>query len=210
MTMPRTHFRWGLWGSLVGLLAVGGAVVAFTRGPSVTYDNPTSPRPVKGKSGAAVVVQEFSDFQCPACAATAPFLNDLVERYASDIELAFKHFPLTQIHANAYNAALASECANDQGKFWEYHDVLFANQSALGVSDLKQYAADLGMQAETFAACLDTRAEKSIVDADVAEANQKQVPGTPTFFVNGTMTDTSGLETAIKSALGGAVQGPVR
>lgn len=209
--MAHAHFRWGLWGTLAGIVAIGLAgVFLASRGPKVTYDNVNSPRPVEGNASAKVVVQEYSDFQCPACGATYPFVKQLVAKYARDIRFEFKHFPLTKIHINAYNAALASECANDQQKFWPYHDKLFENQTKLGTSDLKQYASDLSLDTTKFNACLDTRAEKSIVDADVSEGTTKQVPGTPTFFVNGTQTATGDLEAAVKAAIGGAVQGPVQ
>ncbi|MDP2789825.1 MAG: thioredoxin domain-containing protein [bacterium] len=209
--MANTRFRWGLWGTVAGIVAIGIAGVALSsRGPKVSYDNVNSPRPFEGNASAKVVVQEYSDFQCPACGAVYPFVKSLVGKYAKDIRLEFKHLPLTKIHINAYSAALASECANDLGKFWPYHDKLFENQTSLGTSDLKKYAVDLGLDTTKFNACLDTRAKKSVVDADVSEGTTKQVPGTPTFFVNGQQTATGDLEKAIKSAIGGAVQGPVQ
>lgn len=208
--MAQTRFRWGLWGSILGVVVVAVAAFAFTRGTGVTYDNPTSPRPFAGTAEAKVVVQEYSDFQCPACGSAYPYVKSLVQQYANNIRFEFKHYPLTKIHANAYNAALASECANDQGKFWEYHDKLFENQTQLSVGSLKQYAADLSLDTTKFNACVDTRAEKPIVDADMKTGDGLKVPGTPTFFVNGTMVATGDLETAIKAAIGGAVQGPVR
>jgi protein-disulfide isomerase len=209
--MAKAQFRWGLWGTIAGIIAIGIAGVALTsRGPKASYDNVNSPRPVEGNANSKVVVQEYSDFQCPACGATYLLVKELVQKYAKDVRFEFKHFPLTKIHINAYSAALASECANDQGKFWPYHDKLFENQTNLGTSDLKKYAVDLGLDTTKFNACLDTRAEKSIIDADVREANTRQVPGTPTFFVNGKQVATGDLEVAIKAALGGAVQGPVQ
>jgi protein-disulfide isomerase len=209
--MAHAPFRWGLWGTIVGIIAIGIAGVALTqRSPKVTYQNVNSPRPVDGNPSAKVVVQEYSDFQCPACGAAYPFVKDLVAKYSKDIRFEFKQFPLTKIHINAYNAALATECANDLGKFWPYHDKLFENQTKLSSGDLKQYAVDLGLDSAKFNACLDTQAKKSVVDADIAEGNAKQVPGTPTFFVNGQQTAGGDLETAIKSAIGGAVQGPVK
>jgi len=165
---------------------------------------------VEGNVNAKVVVQEFSDFQCPACGAVYPFVKQMIEQYGKEVHFEFRHFPLTKIHINAYSAALASECANDQGKFWPYHDKLFENQDKLSSSNLKQYAVDLALDTTKFNACLDTRAEKSIIDADVREADTRQVPGTPTFFVNGKQTATGDLEVAIKAAIGGAVQGPVQ
>jgi protein-disulfide isomerase len=210
--MTNTRFRWGLWGTIIGIVVVAGVIgiVLASRGSKVTYQNVNSPRPVEGNANAKVVVQEYSDFQCPACGAAYPVVKALVEKYSKDIRLEFKQFPLTKIHINAYNAALASECANDQGKFWVYHNKLFENQEKLGSGSLKQYASDLGLDMTKFNACLDTQAKKSVVDADIKEGNSKQVPGTPTFFVNNLQVDAIGLESAIKAAIGGAVQGPVK
>ena len=176
--MANTHFRWGLWGTIAGIVAIGIAgVMLIPRGSKVVYQNVDSPRPFEGTASAKVVVQEFSDFQCPACGATYPFVKELVAKYAKDMRFEFKHFPLTKIHINAYSAALASECANDLGKFWPYHDKLFENQTKLSSSDLKQYASDFGLDTAKFNACLDTRAEKSVVDADVSEGTTKKYRG---------------------------------
>jgi len=208
------RFRWGLWGTILGLIVVGGGIaLAATRGPKVSYDNVTSPRPVDGNASSAVVLQEFSDFQCPACGAAYPVVKGLVQTYGDKLRFEYKHFPLTKIHVNAYQAALASECANDQGKFWEYHDKLFENQTKLSTADEKQYAQDLGLDTTKFNACLDTRAKKSVVDADVSEGNSKKVQGTPTFFLNGKMLQFSSyteLESAVRAATGGTKQGPVQ
>ena len=207
-------FRWGVWGTVLGILVVGGGITfAVTRGSGVTYENVDSARPVKGNANSSVVLQEFSDFQCPACGTAAPFVKQVVEKFATTLRFEYKHYPLTKIHVNAFNAALASECANDQGKFWEMHDKLFSNQTALATKDLKQYAVDLGLDATKFNACLDTRAEKSIVDADVRDGNTKNVQGTPSFFLNGKLVEFSSyadLENIIRAATGGTKQGPVR
>lgn len=207
-------FRWGIWGTIAAIIVVGGIVTFATKnGPGVTYVNIDSARPVKGNPNSTVVLQEFSDFQCPACASAFPFVKQLLETYGSKIRFEYKHFPLTKIHVNAYSAALASECANDQGKFWEMHDKLFSNQTALSSGNLKQYAQDLGLDTAKFNACLDTRAEKAIVDADLKEGATKKVQGTPTFVLNGTAVQFSSyaeLENIIRAATGGTKQGPVQ
>ncbi|MEK7570340.1 MAG: DsbA family protein [Patescibacteria group bacterium] len=208
------RFRWGIWGTVAAIIVVGaGITFAATRGPKVTYDNVNSPRPVDGNASSKVVLQEFSDFQCPACGSAFPFVKQLMTTYKDKLRFEYKHFPLTKIHAHAYNAALASECANDQGKFWEMHDKLFSNQTALSSGNLKQYAQDLGLDTTKFNACYDTRAEKSVVDADVKEGTSKNVQGTPTFFLNGTQVQFSSyaeLESAVRAATGGTKQGPVQ
>ncbi len=211
--MAQSTFRWSVWVPIIAVVIIGvgvGVGLNMHRGPKVTYPDITSPRPVDGNPSAKVVVQEYSDFQCPACGAAYQMVKDLVAQYHDSIRFEYKQFPLSQIHVNAYNAALASECANDQGKFWPYHDKLFENQSKIGSSDLKQYATDLGLDTAKFNACLDTRAKKKVVDADIQAGNALNVPGTPTFFVNGVMTDANGISSAIKNAVNGAVQGPVK
>jgi len=93
--------------------------------------------------------------------------------------------PLTSIHPDAQKAAEATECADDQGKFWEYHDLLFANQSAIDVDSLKGYAAELGLDTATFNDCLDTGKSTAEVEKDSQDAQSYGAPGTPAIFVNG-------------------------
>jgi protein-disulfide isomerase len=146
----------------------------------------------------------FSDFECPACGVTEPMIRQLMNEYSGNVKFVFKQFPLTSIHPQAFKAAEASECADDQGKFWEYHDVLFKNQNALSVKDLKQYAADLGLDTERFNICLDSDAIASRVRKDVNEAKSLNLRGTPTFLVNGVFVDGNtllSLRTAIEAAL---------
>jgi protein-disulfide isomerase len=97
----------------------------------------------------------------------------------------FRDFPLNSIHQYAQKAAEASECADDQGKFWEYHDLLYDNQSALDVDSLKGYAAELGLDTATFNDCLDNGKQTAEVDKDSEDARSYGAPGTPVFFVNG-------------------------
>ena len=100
------------------------------------------------------------------------------------MRIVWKHFPL-DMHPNAKPAALASEAANSQGKFWEYHDKLFANQSKLALGDLRQYAKDLGLDTAQFDKDLLDTGKKKRVDDDMAEARSLAITGTPAFFVNG-------------------------
>jgi protein-disulfide isomerase len=102
------------------------------------------------------------------------------------VKLVFRHFPLS-FHANAAKAAEAAMCADDQGKFWEMHRVLFANQQKLGIEDLKAHAATLGLDTAKFNACLDGGGKKAYVDADLKAGAEAGVTGTPAFFINGKM-----------------------
>lgn len=141
--------------------------------------------PALGSSSAPVTLVEFSDFQCPYCRQVAPTLKQIRVKYGDKVRIVWKDFPLTQIHPQAFKAGEAGHCAADQGKFWEYHDRLFANQSALMPSDLKQYAADIGLNAETFTACLDTSKHGERVRDGVAQGTGLGVNSTPTLYING-------------------------
>lgn len=139
---------------------------------------------MKGKPDAKIKIVEFSDFQCPFCSRVTKPLEDVQKHYGDDAVVVFKHFPLS-FHKEAMSAAIASMCANDQGKFWEYHDELFKNQKALKVPQLKEYAGKVGLDQATFDSCLDGQKHKALVDADMKEARAAGVRGTPTIYING-------------------------
>jgi protein-disulfide isomerase len=140
--------------------------------------------PSKGPENAPITIVEFSDFQCPYCSRAMKTVDEVVAAYPNQIRLVFRHFPL-EFHKEAPKAAEASLCANDQGKFWEYHDLLFANQQALQVPQLKEYAKKVGLDTAKFNKCLDSGEKASIVSADMAEGQKLGVNGTPAFFING-------------------------
>jgi protein-disulfide isomerase len=131
-----------------------------------------------------VTIVEFSEFQCPFCARVAPTLRQIEDTYQGKVRIVWKHLPLA-IHKDAVGAALAAEAARKQGKFWEYHDRLFANQSRLGPDELKLYAKDLQLDLERFEADLLNGGEKKRIEADVAEARKLGINGTPGIFING-------------------------
>jgi protein-disulfide isomerase len=140
--------------------------------------------PTKGQASAPIQMIEFSDFQCPYCRQANPTVARVLSTYGDRIHFVYRHYPLPT-HPNAHSAAEASACAAEQGKFWPYHDVLFANPTKLGVADLKQHAADLGLDATTFNACVDSHKFKAQVDTDMKEGEEVGVNGTPAFFING-------------------------
>ena len=146
---------------------------------------PSTEQPVRGPADAPVEIVEFSDFQCPFCGRATPTLNQIRKTFGDQVKIVFRDFPLTAIHPQAYQAAEAGECARQQGKFWEYHDALFANQRALSEDDLKRHAAEIGLDAAKFAACLDGGQAKAHVDADLKEGEALGVSSTPSFFING-------------------------
>jgi len=142
--------------------------------------------PVRGPADAPIEIVEFSDFQCPFCQRVGPALTQVLNTYGDRIRLVYRQYPLPN-HPNAKQAAEAGMCANEQGKFWPYHDRLFANQQRLGASDLKQHAVDLGLDAPRFNACLDSHKYVPLIDADISAGNASGVNGTPAFFINGRM-----------------------
>jgi protein-disulfide isomerase len=139
--------------------------------------------PVRGKADAPVVLVEFADYQCPYCQKIHPDLDKLQKEFGSKLALVFKDYPLP-MHPYAQKAAEAARCAGDQGKFWEFHDELFAGKK-LQVSDLKEEARALHLDAGSFDKCLDGGAEAASVDKDRQEATSLGLTGTPSFFVNG-------------------------
>jgi len=158
----------------------------------VTLDPPrqqfaaASGSPSKGPSNAPVEIVEFSDFQCPYCLRANPTVSQVLSTYGNRVHFVYRHYPLPG-HPGARPAAEASACAADQGKFWEYHDRLFADQTKLNDADLKKTAGDLGMDRAKFDACVDQHKFKAMVDADMAAGQDAGVDGTPAFFINGRM-----------------------
>lgn len=147
---------------------------------------PIGVSPSLGSPDAPVTVVVFSDFQCPYCAqfalGTMPQLEGLIA--TGQVRFVYKHFPLAT-HAQAPLAAQAAACAQDQGRFWEYHDLLYANQDGLEMDDLESYARDLDLDTGRFEECLESGARASAVAQDQALGRQLGVTGTPTFFFNG-------------------------
>ncbi|MDB4969849.1 MAG: oxidoreductase, partial [Myxococcales bacterium] len=145
--------------------------------------DPGPTAPSVGRKQAPVTVVEFSDFQCPYCKRAADLVSNVRQTYGDDVRVVFRQFPLPY-HKSAHLAAEASLAAHEQGKFWEMHDKLFANQAAIDRASIAGYARELGLDAAKFAAALDGGKYAAAVNADVL-AGGALVDGTPTLFVNG-------------------------
>lgn len=140
--------------------------------------------PQFGPKDSKVTVVEFSDFQCPYCARAADVVHQLREKYGTRVHFIFRQFPLP-FHEHAHDAAEAALAANAQGKFWDFHDRLFAHQSQLDRSSLEQHAKEAGLDVKAFKKALDGDQFAPNVESDMALGQRVSVQGTPTLFVNG-------------------------
>jgi len=148
-----------------------------------------------GPEHAPVVVVEYGDFQCPTCKQAASTVRMLLDRFPSRVRVVFRHFPLEAAHPQALIAAEAAECAAQQGKFWQMHDLLFANQEHLSPKHLRGYAERLGLDLALFTAEMDDHVYLQRVREHQDSGRRSHVRGTPGFFVDGTIQDVSfGLE----------------
>jgi len=141
--------------------------------------------PAAGKAAAPVTVVMFTDFQCPACSATHPVLKKVITEYGDQVRFVVRDFPLTNIHGNALSAARAAGAANAQGKFFEYIDVLYHNQTALDADSLRKYAAGLGLNVKQFEIDLSSEKTAAEIRKDLADGKNYGIGGTPAVFVNG-------------------------
>lgn len=202
----------------VVLLLIVGAVVAFMimgkSEPAEVVDK--SPDPSKGPDTAAVVIKEYSDFQCPGCAGAYPVVKDLLEEYGDKVKFIYNDFPLPG-HQFSDEAAVAGQCAFDQGKFFEMHDTLFDNQKKWAGSTsadeaqqlFTQYAQDLALDMNAFASCVTSDSASDRVNEDVAEGRALRVNQTPTFFVNGKRVTDLPVSTSLRKAIEEALNGTV-
>jgi predicted DsbA family dithiol-disulfide isomerase len=138
----------------------------------------------RGKADAPVTIIEFSDYQCPFCSRAEETVKKVMEEYKGKVRLVYRDYPLP-FHGQAQKASEAAQCAADQGKYWEMHEKLFSNQSALGVPQLKDHAKGLGLDAGKFGRCLDSGEKAKLVESSKKAGDEAGVNGTPAFFING-------------------------
>jgi protein-disulfide isomerase len=141
--------------------------------------------PFKGPQSAPITIVEFSDFQCSYCKRVLDVLNQVLERYPDKVKLAFRDFPILTIHPHAQKASEAAYCAAEQGKFWEYHDLLFEKQDAIPTTNFVEHAKALGLEPTIFQACLDSKKYREKIERNYADGLKAGVSGTPAFFING-------------------------
>jgi len=147
------------------------------------------PARVRGNPNAPVRIIEFSDFQCPFCRRVQPTLLEVLAKYSGQVSLAYRDFPLRELHAQAQIAAEASRCAGEQGKFWEFHDRLYAQPSAFDRLTLGEHAQTLGLDVQQFNTCVESGKYRAAVEEDLQAGMQAGVNGTPGFFINGVFLD---------------------
>lgn len=165
------------------------AAKAATNGDSASLLGINDPS-LGGKS-AKITVVEFADFGCPYSQEVAPIVRAIAKQYASDVRIVFRNYPIEELHPGAIIAAQAGGCAGEQGKFWEYHDAVFASKEPLGVEMLGGIAENISLDIEQFARCLDSNYYANDVTTDTADGAVAGVTGTPTFFFNGQKVEGS-------------------
>lgn len=181
--------------------SITGNIVAEQKAnePSPTINKPELARieasidddPLKGSKNAPVTIIEFSDFQCPYCGRFySQTLPQIEEKYikTGKVNFVYRDFPLS-FHQYAQKAAEAAECADEQGKFWEYHNKVFENQQSLNIANLKKWALDLNLDESKFNNCLDSGRYEEEVKKDFQDGSTAGVTGTPAFFVNGILVE---------------------
>lgn len=188
-----------IWAGITVILVaiVIGAAILVVKNQGATAGNVTALTPTVssadhflGNPSATTTLVEYADFQCPACQAYYPLLKQLTTDYKDKIKFVYRYFPLTQ-HPNALPTAKAAEAAGDQGKFWEMHDLLFANYKDWeNLSDptpvLMGYANQLSLDTTKFQADMNSTTTAKIIADDATSATTENLPGTPSFFLNGT------------------------
>lgn len=180
------------------LLILAAIVLAFGGYFFLTRDNNESSSQTKaqasnnvfGKADSTVTIVEYGDFECPACAAYFPIVQQIKADYKDKIAFQFRHFPLVQIHPNAMAASRAAEAAGKQDKFWEMHDVLYQQQNAWAKSQnastiFEDFATQLGLNVDQFKTDMAAEATLETINADIREGQKVDVSGTPTFVLNG-------------------------
>ncbi len=169
-------FGWSVWRRNTELAAAH----RERRAPDVL---PTDP--ILGNPRASITLIEYGDFACPACRVQQPALRVLMARFADDLQLVWKDFPITELHPESFGAAEAARCAQQQNAFWQMHDALYARLGELNDALYPQLASSLGLDIARFRTCMETHATRALVEQARTEGDRAGVDGTPAFFLNG-------------------------
>lgn len=146
---------------------------------------PVEGAPWRGAEGAPVTIVKFEDFHCPYCRRVQDTLSELLVRYDGKVKIVHRDFPLDTVHPRARAAHEAARCAGEQGQFWAYHDILFANGPKSSPEDLRAFAEESGLELAKFEECLESGRTRAGIAADVVEGNRLGLTGTPAFLING-------------------------
>jgi protein-disulfide isomerase len=152
------------------------------------YDVSAENEPFIGDEDAPITVIAFEDYQCPHCKSFSQnTLKEIQKKYidTGKVRFVFRDFPAVHKHPDALMAAIAANCAQDQGRYWDYHDILFENQQSLGKEHLLRYATILRLDENEFRTCLESKKYHNEIQEDIVDAQAVEVKGTPTFFING-------------------------
>lgn len=183
---------------LIIIAIIGGVIFVSKSGnneaPSIGDTEPTNITYGEGTTGVTLI--EYGDFQCPVCASYQPIVQQIKDKYGDQITVQFRHFPLAEIHQNAVVASRAAQAAHMQGQFWEFHDLLFENQSTWAQSSnatafFETYAQQLGLDIDKFKTDMASSEVNNLVQADRGEAQRLGFTGTPTFVLDGQKLDPS-------------------
>lgn len=180
-----------------------GEVAAESPAQTVTVSKEDHTR---GGKSASVTIVEYGDFQCPACKAYESIVRTLATKYPEAVRVTFRHFPLIQVHKNAFLAASYAEAAGAQGKFWEMHDALYDHQGEWGEAlDAEQkilsYAKTIGLDLTTLQTAAKSQAVTDVIAASYKEAGMLKLQGTPSFFVNGNKVESASLQAEVEKAI---------
>jgi protein-disulfide isomerase len=170
----------------------------------VGYD----PARLRGSSQAPVMIVEFSDFQCPFCRKVQGTLKSLLERYQGQVSLAYRDFPLRGMHSQAEFAAEASRCAGEQGRFWEYHDLLFANPEKLNRNGMAGMAAGLNLDEQRFDTCVSSGKYAKQIEQDLQDGIRAGIEGTPGIFINGILLSGAQPQAAFEKIIQAELETP--
>ena len=182
---------------VVGVAVLGWGLIFLARGEAYEL---TVFDPSIGPEDAPILIEEFADFQCPACAANFPIIADAIKEFPTQVRFVYRDYPISAIHPSALAAATGALCAAQQGKFNEFHDELFLKQAEwedqAGVTTIDNVLVELALanelNVEDFNRCRDSRTAKKEVSSDFKEGNDREVTSTPTFFINGNKIETPG------------------